>query len=80
MSNYPEGSMKGSGIFSYTYVEERTCEKEIDNNETCNFSGKVDVLVDDWGLHSWECPTCEQRNEIDLDAENPANEYDPDQT
>lgn len=72
-SNYPAGSMRGSGIYSYDYEEERGCQ-----DTTCDFVGKVLIDVDDWGTHSWECPTCGYEQEIDLDAEDPANEYEPD--
>lgn len=80
MSNYPEGSMRGSGIYSYDYEEERTCESgyELEDGTTCNFEGVTTICVDDWGSHSWECEKCGHTHEIDVEAEDPRNEYEPD--
>jgi hypothetical protein len=80
MSNYPEGSMRGSGIYSYDYEEDRVCESgyELEDGTICNFEGTVTVLVDDWGTHRWECPKCDYEHEIDVEGEDPRNEYEPD--
>jgi hypothetical protein len=80
MSNYPEGSMKGSGIDSYDYEDQRTCNSgyELEDGTECAFEGTVTVCVDDWGRRSWECPKCDYEHEFDIEDENPANEYEPD--
>ena len=72
--------MRGSGIYSYDYEDERTCESgyELEDGTTCNFEGGVIVCVDDWGRHSWECEKCGYTHEIDVEAEDPRNEYEPD--
>lgn len=54
-SNYPEGSMMGSGIYATEFTAETfTCE-----NEECN-KENVDNLVvaDDWGSYVIECEFC----------------------
>lgn len=52
-SNYPEGSMRGSGIY----------EEEFDfGSFTCEYCDQVNhdavALVDDWGNWEVECEEC----------------------
>ena len=53
MSNYPEGSMRGSGIYSFERDEDFICA-----TDGCDFDGVVTAYVDDWGTANIECPTC----------------------
>jgi hypothetical protein len=52
-SNYPEGSMRGSGIDAYEHTFEVTCSE-------CNHQFEEDLVVDDWGHAGAEliCPKC----------------------
>lgn len=68
MSNYPAGSMRGSGIYSDEYSSSEWCQE-------CEDSVTVDVQVDDWGNVSWECPQCgeiEEYNAAERAAEDAA--------
>jgi hypothetical protein len=63
LSNYPEGSMRGSGIYATERDEELTCQSELLNEAgdvigTCDFDGTVTAYVDDWGKAQLECPKC----------------------
>lgn len=70
MSNYPPGSMAGSGI----YAEERSmpmqCAAPIEPDheddhspDECDFHDAVDVHIDDYGVLTWECPQCGAEHE-----------------
>jgi hypothetical protein len=63
--NYPEGSMKGSGIDSYDFEDERTCTAELEADIFCDFEGQVTVWVNDWGTELWDCPKCGHENQED---------------
>jgi hypothetical protein len=51
--NYPEGSMRGSGIYS---VEVSYDEFECERCEEVNEAGEV--ATDDWGSYIIECQFC----------------------
>lgn len=53
--NYPEGSMRGSGIYAQEVsYDEFTCE-----NEDCGKDNPAgDTVTDDWGNYSIECEFC----------------------
>ena len=54
-SNYPEGSMRGSGIYSEDVsYDEFECE-----NEECGKTNPAgDTSTDDWGHYTIECEFC----------------------
>jgi hypothetical protein len=53
--NYPEGSMRGSGI----YAEEFTAEDFDCTNEECGKENiGVLVVTDDWGRYEINCEFC----------------------
>lgn len=55
MSNYPEGSMRGSGIYSQEVsYDEFECENE--ECEKTNAAGEA--ATDDWGNYIIECEFC----------------------
>lgn len=60
-SNYPPGSMRGSGIYS----DETTLDVWCRNNE-CDFEGEVEVSVDDDKQGHWTCTKCGTEQELDL--------------
>jgi len=53
--NYPEGSMRGSGIYSTEVsYEEFECE-----NEECGKTNEAgETATDDWGNYAIECEFC----------------------
>lgn len=54
-SNYPEGSMRGSGI----YAQEVSYDEFVCENEECGKTNSADVATtDDWGNYSVECEFC----------------------
>lgn len=55
MSNYSEGSMKGSGIFADEFeYGDFTCEEE-----ECQHENKDAIAyVDDWGEYTVSCEKC----------------------
>lgn len=54
-SNYPEGSMRGSGIYaSEVSYEEFECESE----ECGKTNPAGETTTDDWGNYSVECEFC----------------------
>lgn len=60
MSNYPPGSMRGSGIYTDVVPMTVTCSD-------CDWEGEADVTINDWGTTgSWQCPECLHDNEADL--------------
>lgn len=71
MTNYPAGSMRGSGIYTQVVVMNLLCETVDD----CGFYGDVDVTVDDGGLGYWTCPDCGTEHEIEMGDLEP----DPDE-
>jgi hypothetical protein len=54
-SNYPEGSMRGSGIYAQEVsYDEFDCE-----NKECGETNSADTATtDDWGNYSVECKSC----------------------
>jgi hypothetical protein len=54
-SNYPEGSMRGSGIYSLEVsYEDFVCE-----NEECEKPNEAgETATDDWGNYRVECEFC----------------------
>ena len=65
-SNYPEGSMKGSGIYSQTYSGTFNCE-------TCEADFECDGETNDWQTMAFAtCPKCE----ADLEKELPEQDED----
>jgi hypothetical protein len=74
MSNYPEGSMRGSGIFSDEFdYEDFVCE-----NDECLFENKqVVAQVDDWGDYTVVCQKCKDEytnGNVNEDRESAAAE------
>ena len=60
MSNYPEGSMRGSGIYSEDYTGEFYCSE-------CEKEFELDGSTDDWGNVAYaECPECKSELEKEL--------------
>ena len=69
-SNYPEGSMRGSGIYSQDVsYDEFICE-----NEECGKTNEAgDTSTDDWGNYYVECEFCGVTNRegsLDQDRED----------
>lgn len=58
---YPAQSMRGSGIYAYEIDMSVECE-----NSDCDFTGTVEVHVDDWNNGTWECEKCEHAHNIDM--------------
>lgn len=70
MSNYPEGSMRGSGI----YADEREMTQQCDS-ETCLGEQREGTLfIDDWQHGTWQCGTCGWETDLDADYDEP--DYD----
>lgn len=60
MSNYPEGSMRGSGIYSEDYTGDFYCSE-------CEEEFELDGSTDDWGNTAYaECPKCQSELEKEL--------------
>jgi hypothetical protein len=60
MSNYPEGSMRGSGIYSDDYSGTFECSE-------CEEEFELDGSTDDWGYIAYaECPKCKNQLEKEL--------------
>jgi transcription elongation factor Elf1 len=71
MSNYPEGSMRGSGIYSYerdTYV---TCDE-------CGHEFEETLSVNDWGNINADvtCPECGADFSVSIEHTDPEPDYD----
>jgi len=72
-SNYPEGSMMGSGIYS---TEVDYAEFECDNEECGKHNDAGITATDDWGNYTIECEFCGSIYEdSSLDSGEP--DYDP---
>lgn len=55
MSNYPEGSMRGSGI----YAEEVSYDEFDCENEECGKTNEAgEATTDDWGNYAIVCEFC----------------------
>lgn len=52
-SNYPEGSMRGSGIYSQS-----VSYSEFDCDECGKNNSDGDTATDDWGNYTIECEFC----------------------
>lgn len=77
-SNYPEGSMRGSGIYGESVeYDEFVCE-----NEECGKTNEgSEVITDDWGNYRIECEFCgakyrESSLSDDADDARADEEYD----
>jgi hypothetical protein len=71
-SNYPEGSMNGSGIYSQEITMEITCPEE-----ECRFTGEVLMSTNDSVTAAYgKCPECEADLEESLDEEDLGKDED----
>lgn len=69
-SNYPEGSMRGSGIYSQDVdYDEFECE-----NEECGKHNEADTTsTDDWGNYEIRCSFCDalhKESSLDQDRDD----------
>ncbi len=75
--NYPEGSMRGSGI----YAEEFTAEDFDCGNEDCGKENiGVLVVTDDWGRYEINCEFCDafyREGSLSDDRDDSMADYDP---
>ena len=76
--NYPEGSMRGSGIYSQDVsYDEFTCE-----NEECGKDNPAgETSTDDWGSYEIRCEFCdslymESSIEEDRESDRADRDYD----
>lgn len=84
MSNYPAGTMRGSGIYTTETTMQVQCGVDLnalgilDEVAYCAFSGEVDVTINDGGfLGYWTCPQCDFSHEMELDdGPDPDDAYD----
>lgn len=59
-SNYPEGSMRGSGIYAEDYTGNFYCSN-------CDKEFELEGSTDDWQMNAYaECPECEANLEIEI--------------
>jgi transcription elongation factor Elf1 len=69
-SNYPEGSMMGSGIYSQSWTGTIHCP-------TCEEDVEVEGQTDDWGNRVFaDCPKCEEDLEKDITPDWEDEKYD----
>lgn len=62
-SNYPAGSMRGSGIYSSDVTLNATCP-----NEDCDFQDDLEMATNDWGNTAYgDCPKCDTEISIEID-------------
>jgi Zn finger protein HypA/HybF involved in hydrogenase expression len=62
-SNYPEGSMRGSGIYSEDYEGTFSCSE-------CEKDYELEGQTNDWGTMAYAiCPDCNSELEIEIDTE-----------
>jgi hypothetical protein len=77
MSNYPEGSMRGSGIYS----QEVSYDEFVCENEECGKTNEAgETATDDWGNYSVECEFCGStysESSLSSDADDYWADYDP---
>ena len=76
-SNYPEGSMMGSGIYS---VEFEYDEFECENEECLKKNEGGVTATDDWGNYEIECEFCgmtHKEGSIGGDQDDYYADYDP---
>lgn len=78
MSNYPEGlSMRGSGIYEREETRFVDCGAYVpETGEHCEFSGDVDVHIDDWNQAAWDCPDCGTQHEMEPPEPDPDEAYE----
>ena len=68
-SNYPEGSMRGSGIYAEDWTGTFYCSE-------CEDEFELDGTTDDWGHNAFaDCPKCGTQLEVELPS---ADERDED--
>jgi hypothetical protein len=65
MSNYPEGSMRGSGIYQQEIEATRECESEVCEGLTRQGM----IIVDDFGNAVWVCDECGAEVEVEDDRD-----------
>lgn len=71
--DYPPGSMRGSGIYTYEVERYDVCgapvpwtdEEPSQGWDKCRFEGDVTITIDDFGHGGWECPSCGAFHEVD---------------
>jgi hypothetical protein len=70
-SNYPEGSMMGSGIYSSEITMELICDE-------CEYVFETDVPTNDWGsVDTWvTCPKCTEEFSVYRERTDPEPDYD----
>jgi hypothetical protein len=69
-SNYPEGSMMGSGIYSEEITLVVACP-----NEKCDYNGEVELSTDDWKHNAYgNCPKCDGDIEVDISPDEDGDE------
>jgi transcription elongation factor Elf1 len=69
-SNYPAGSMMGSGIYSQSWTGVIHCS-------TCEEDVEVEGQTDDWGNRVFaDCPKCEEDLEMDITPDEDDSQYD----
>jgi DNA-directed RNA polymerase subunit RPC12/RpoP len=67
-SNYPEGSMRGSGIYAQDYTGVFYCD-------TCEDEFELDGSTDDWQSNAYaDCPKCGQQLEVELPSRDERDE------
>lgn len=69
-SNYPPGSMRGSGIFSSDTDEVRFCRGECDDERDGT------LYTNDWGHTTWECSECGWEEDVEDEGEDPDDAKD----
>ncbi len=76
-SNYPEGSMRGSGI----YAQEVSYDEFVCENEDCGKTNEAgQTITNDWGDYSIECEVCGslyKSSSLDQDRDDYFADYDP---
>lgn len=70
-SNYPEGSMRGSGIYSVDVTLRVECEH-------CAYDWDEDFATDDWGNVGADvvCPECKETFWFEAEQDEPEPDYD----
>lgn len=79
LSNYPPGSMRGSGIYQTEMMIDVKCDAEFELGNSrhyaaCVYEGTVEGIVNDYGTSGyWECPVC--GSTYDFDVSDYKDEY-----
>ena len=76
-SNYPEGSMRGSGI----YAQEVSYDEFVCENEDCEKTNEAgETATDDWGNYEVRCEFCGslyKDGSLEQDRDDYFADYDP---